>query len=991
MRQEQHRQQDEEDKKEDEDDDDDDEQRRKGGVDRGFRPEPGAGGGDEQSSFSDGGGGGFERGGTSEVGNDGEWDSHVVQELMNEFAKNASVSSEEVADVEGVALLKQIFPDEPVEELKRLHRDRVLRGRRAQQQEQQQEEEQINSITGAATTLTGSAAARGGNNIPTDGSLGRHRRSPKSNLGRRIWGQLATADASTGQQTTTTIAIGVGAVEWRDCILPHDFLRLPPQIAVRRLNANSLGGAETSCRYELVSDLEQRALGQHQRLLPMYRRHHHHHDQGDCEYFSRSIFRDARVGLGLSLCEQDGIVRVHSFPSASNSESASDGQSPALRAGIRRGDILIGVNGTALAEYLAIASHAGGDDGVLLKYAVLEIRNSPDPTVLHFEREIQEQQNGLHHGNAPTPSFVMLQGTTPSLLDTSDILNDSSQLSISSNHLLNVTFHSTPMTDDVATTPFIHPFVATLRAHGLLKSFEDERSCTLALSQYTERARQWEATSSFRIANESYRGDSDDEILIPLIGVRPALSVRIVNSFQDGKDSAFTIWVYDVATGTEWYSPIRYFRDFQDLRSATVRLNPVIAHLPFPRVRQPALSLFGSPVNRQDSDLARESKCQLLERFLRSLTVLIYRDGVIHPNIAEISIHVQSFLGCENIPLDTAAVVAHQTSYSDCGGASSDASDDHVRVQYILKRNIQLYTYRLFMIPQVAAVVDAFVDSVRAKGPRLEDLESLEAQGRSVLKARATEDLEQLKAFLDKMQDIILEGCRGDFLSIAERDEYDAAHEMIHNRKREAQWDRLIREVVREQVEIEAYVPLRSIVSRWLVQGWRHEDMEVQFKIKELRKRPQKMFRIREDEIDPTIWSSVSNILKEGVGHSTLPCAKLRAIVESAREICRLFASSSDRSERAKATGDANENRGVNLGADDFLPIFIYCVVQAEMERPCALCVLLRALCDPVNRMGEIGYYLASFEAAITHIQEVDLTDDREEMLSFLSVPISDT
>jgi hypothetical protein len=58
--------------------------------------------------------------------------------------------------------------------------------------------------------------------------------------------------------------------------------------------------------------------------------------------------------------------------------------------------------------------------------------------------------------------------------------------------------------------------------------------------------------------------------------------------------------------------------------------------------------------------------------------------------------------------------------------------------------------------------------------------------------------------------------------------------------------------------------------------------------------------------------------------------------------------------------------------------------------RPCALCVLLRTLCDRINRIGEIGYYLASFEAAISHIQELDLTEEREELLSFLSVPLDD-
>ena len=128
---------------------------------------------------------------------------------------------------------------------------------------------------------------------------------------------------------------------------------------------------------------------------------------------------------------------------------------------------------------------------------------------------------------------------------------------------------------------------------------------------------------------------------------------------------------------------------------------------------------------------------------------------------------------------------------------------------------------------------------------------------------------------------------------------------------------------------------------------------------------------------------------------STLPCVKLRAIVEAAREISRLY-------EREHGDGQI-------LGADDFLPIFIYSVARAEMERPCALCelivvrrsnldsilwltfrcstgVLLQTLCDWSNRTGEIGYFQASFEAAVSHIQELDLTEDKEDCLTDVSL-----
>jgi hypothetical protein len=66
------------------------------------------------------------------------------------------------------------------------------------------------------------------------------------------------------------------------------------------------------------------------------------------------------------------------------------------------------------------------------------------------------------------------------------------------------------------------------------------------------------------------------------------------------------------------------------------------------------------------------------------------------------------------------------------------------------------------------------------------------------------------------------------------------------------------------------------------------------------------------------------------------------------------------------------------LGADDFLPIFIYCIVNSNIERPCALCALLKHLCDDRQQIGETGYYLSSFEATIMYIHDMDLTSIEE-------------
>jgi hypothetical protein len=113
-------------------------------------------------------------------------------------------------------------------------------------------------------------------------------------------------------------------------------------------------------------------------------------------------------------------------------------------------------------------------------------------------------------------------------------------------------------------------------------------------------------------------------------------------------------------------------------------------------------------------------------------------------------------------------------------------------------------------------------------------------------------------------------------------------------------------------------------------------------------------------------WKTVVDILTVDVGRSTLPCNKLRAIVHAAKEIGRLH-------EREHC----DNTSALTLGADDFLPIFIFCVVRAEIEKPCALSILLRNLCHETQQIGEIGYYLSSFEAVIVYIHELDLTDTK--------------
>ncbi|KAL3945617.1 MAG: hypothetical protein SGBAC_000273 [Bacillariaceae sp.] len=408
-----------------------------------------------------------------------------------------------------------------------------------------------------------------------------------------------------------------------------------------------------------------------------------------------------------------------------------------------------------------------------------------------------------------------------------------------------------------------------------------------------------------------------------LDGIRKSLSTRIVNCFieeadkgEDAARLAYTIWVYDVESGKEWYAPLRYFEDFEDLRATAKALAPrecKISELPFPMVTSIWDALTSRRQDVLDEQVQQES-CRKLEFFLRVLCRLVYTSPVVNSNVAKIAIHVQSFLGTE------VGLSATQSEMSHLQSRALSMSFQAWNVRQLLKRSLQRYMWRLFQLDIMQSIVNDFVDAARARAPPLKEIEILEAQGRDKLKGHAIKELKDIRIFLDELVDLLLEGCRSEMQLISERSEYEALREQFKND--ESKLDRLSREATREQVEIEVYVPLRSVVSRLLVHGWRHDDMEVQ----ELIKRPQSegTFRIPRGSISPSQWESVAFILRSGVGTSTLPCIKLQAIVDAAREVSRLH---------------AEEHGGKDLvGADDFLPVFIFCVVKANLERPCALC-----------------------------------------------------
>jgi hypothetical protein len=121
-----------------------------------------------------------------------------------------------------------------------------------------------------------------------------------------------------------------------------------------------------------------------------------------------------------------------------------------------------------------------------------------------------------------------------------------------------------------------------------------------------------------------------------------------------------------------------------------------------------------------------------------------------------------------------------------------------------------------------------------------------------------------------------------------------------------------------------------------IVNAYRRDDALVHDRMARLLPRDQAWFNIPEGFRSPSGWSAAAGILKAGIGASTLPSDKLRAIVACAREIMRTY----------KEEHEGEEGDTIPLGADDFLPVFIYAVLRSDLGRAASLLALLSGFCS---------------------------------------------
>lgn len=553
------------------------------------------------------------------------------------------------------------------------------------------------------------------------------------------------------------------------------------------------------------------------------------------ECFTRTIERDAKVGLGMSLREYDGCVYIQALLQQDGSrleenrpnkeKDCNTTAGPAFRSGLLPGDRLLGLNGLSFLKG-RLVDHDGSSNlsqtrlssEEVLKSVGDALSNAESPMVLHIHR-IADRELVLS----------MLRKAQTAFKDKKVSVTESLS-SVSKTKAKQHTFTKSK-------GPVIHPFAVCLADRNLIQKNKEEIAVTQQMRIFTDRSRQWESKLSFRLrasdytlrplldardvepsyyasfftddgecpqffsykfsksirsyapstpmiqdwrlshpgeciasparhANQKvskeavimadlYAGLDDSyacvqdlsmgskicstatenrvdypssvmqalpdptDIFVPLVGIRKAICVRILNSFLDNMNrTAFTVWCYDVESGMEWYAPARYYNDFRDLRSALVRVDKAINEIPFPSL---GWSL-GFSSSAKESAKAKEGRRTQLETFLRRAFAGVYR-GRLHPHLAEAGVHLQTFVGCDTVlgkgcdgsSLSLSKQVA--ISESSYGKRTSDhkSSNPDSIAQMHLKRSIMRYVYRLFLLPSLEELVSRFVDAARVK------------------------------------------------------------------------------------------------------------------------------------------------------------------------------------------------------------------------------------------------------------------------------------
>lgn len=162
--------------------------------------------------------------------------------------------------------------------------------------------------------------------------------------------------------------------------------------------------------------------------------------------------------------------------------------------------------------------------------------------------------------------------------------------------------------------------------------------------------------------------------------------------------------------------------------------------------------------------------------------------------------------------------------------------------------------------------------------------------------------------------------------------------------------------------------------------------------MKVLSERSQQDFEIPDGHRSENDWSNAIFELA-GIERNPTPSMRIHALVRTAHAIYTEYKTQivpSKQLEKNKHTTLSTSNSPFNskshsnsfnsddyvLGADDFLPIFIFIFCRSELYHPIQNKDLLWKLCHPDQLQGESGYYLTIYESAVEYVLAYDIPEN---------------
>ncbi|GLE04559.1 hypothetical protein PINS_up013514 [Pythium insidiosum] len=445
-------------------------------------------------------------------------------------------------------------------------------------------------------------------------------------------------------------------------------------------------------------------------------------------------------------------------------------------------------------------------------------------------------------------------------------------------------------------------------------------------------------------------------LLLKAKGIRQALSVRVVKNMtrpptRSSSHVEYVFRVVDVESGVVWFTKKR-FKELYKLHRKLCRLSDRISECHFPARRPPS---------RISANELAHDRAPVLEAFLRTVAALVTPPPM-------------TFLhGCALKQLQQFLDVPHEGIL--------------LRNRTLpISRELRVFVYHTVndtTSPEGKACAK-FLAKLRQNGvdPGKNLLEEVGTILDGVQEYMLEHRFEEMRTHVERLMKFFssadlaeeTQGRRNSYVSnLFNDDDVLTSNDKLHQ---------LISDAIRHELEENICVPLMSDLLAFLRMRVLQKERQFRQRVALLRGQPQSYFGIPVNKISVSSWRSVIEHIKE-IDDAFLPQDKMRKLVATAHQIHSLHRTErrmcrQEQQQQRQEQSDPSSNDGTSprsttdeedvLSGDDFLPIFIYVIVHANLSAPILTQVLLNRLCDPEQRRSESGYYLATYEAALHHI-----------------------